>query len=497
MKNLKLETLENWLRQYNLFNDSGSIDTITRLDLSNKQIKELPDSFGLLSNLAVLNLANNRLTTLPESMNNLTSLSNLDIRRNKFETLPSVIKFMPLKALNASGNRLNDASILRDNNSLRVLDLSANILTCVNSCLSSDNELRTLNLSYNLLKDVTNIFLKLSNLERINLNGNLLEEIPDAIKEMKVLEELEVSDNKIAKIDNALYTLDLESIDLSSNMLTSLSLKHLDSLETLILDSNPLSKLEFSDTFAPYLKELSCDSCLLNDFVLPPSKQLNVLCYSSNKLKNISDEIGEYTKLSELDIDRNSISELPDSLANLLALKTLYIDSNPLSEQAKKVVSILEPEICDINMKTGILIEQADESNLPEMANLLAVLFEIESDFEIDYEKQLSGITTLFNEINSDILIAKHENRVVGMITMQRLISSAAGNFIGQMEDLVVKEDYRKMGIGSRLINKMRYIAQNRGYKRIQLAADVNNENALQFYNRRGFRRTNLSVHHF
>jgi len=498
MKNIKLETLINWLKQYNLFDDEiDSIDTITRLDLSNKQIKELPDSFGLLKNLVVLNLANNKLNTLPISMKDLTSLSNLDIRRNRFEVLPDVIQFMPLRALNASGNRLTDASILQKCSDLRVLDLSANVLTCMNECLAVENELRTLNLSYNLLKDVTNIFSRLINLERINLNGNLLENIPNEIKAMQSLEELEISDNKIEKIDDAFYDLDLESVDFSSNMISALHLKHLDSLENLILDSNPLSKLEFDKTFAPYLKELSCDSCMLDNFVLPPSKHLNVLCYSSNSIKTISDDIGQYVELSELDIDKNSISILPDSLANLLALKTLYIDSNPLSEQAKKIISILDPEICDINMKSGISIEKATEDDLPEMAKLLAVLFEIESDFEIDYNKQLSGITTLFNEKSSDILVAKHEGRVVGMITMQRLISSAAGDFIGQMEDLVVEKDYRKMGVGSRLINQMRNIAQNHGYKRIQLAADANNDNALHFYNRRGFRRTHLSVHHF
>jgi len=498
MKNLKLETLINWLKQYNLFDDDvDSIDTITRLDLSNKQIKELPDGFGLLTNLVVLNLANNKLNTLPESMKNLTSLSNLDLRRNMFEVLPDIIEFMPLRALNASGNRLSNASILQKCADLRVLDLSANILTCMNECLAIENELRTLNISYNLLKDVTNIFSKLVNLERINLNGNLLEEIPNAIKAMQALEELEISDNKIEKIDDAFYNLDLERVDFSSNMLTSLNLKHLESLDTLILDSNPLAKLAFDDTFAPFLKELSCDSCMLDKFVLPPSKHLNVLCYSSNNIKNISDDIGEYIELSELDIDKNSISTLPDSLANLLELKTLYIDSNPLGEQAKKIISILNPEICDINMKSGITIEKATKSDLPEMAKLLAILFEIESDFEIDYNKQLSGITTLFNEKSSDILVARHENRVVGMVTMQRLISSAAGDFIGQIEDLVVKEDYRKMGVGSRLINQMRNISQNHGYKRIQLAADVNNDNALHFYNRRGFRRTHLSVHHF
>ncbi len=71
----------------------------------------------------------------------------------------------------------------------------------------------------------------------------------------------------------------------------------------------------------------------------------------------VSDEIGLYTKLTELDIDGNNIVDLPDTLANLLHLNTLYAQGNPLNEHAKKVISILDPVICDLNMKSGITIE--------------------------------------------------------------------------------------------------------------------------------------------
>ena len=131
------------------------------------------------------------------------------------------------------------------------------------------------------------------------------------------------------------------------------------------------------------------------------------------------------------------------------------------------------------------------------MAELLNVLFAIETDFTFDYKKQLSGITRLFEHDSSDLLVAKYEGKVIGMITMQRLISSAEGDYVGQIEDLVVNDEYRKMGVGSRLINKMRSMAVEYGYKRIQLAADVDNANALQFYNRRGFKKTHLNIYHY
>jgi ribosomal protein S18 acetylase RimI-like enzyme len=238
-------------------------------------------------------------------------------------------------------------------------------------------------------------------------------------------------------------------------------------------------------------------ACELKNFVLLPSKKLKKLSLSSNEIVTLPESIGEYTELVELDLESNELENLPDSLANLTQLSTLYIGSNPLTQEAKNVIKVLHPEICDIHMKTGIEIVKATESDFETMANLLALLFAIESDFEINFEKQYAGIAALHKDDRSDLLVAKDGDKVVGMITMQRLISSAEGSFVGQIEDLVVDDAYRKMGIGSRLINKMRSLATQYGYKRIQLAADIENKNALAFYNRRGFKKTHLNVYHY
>lgn len=498
MYNYEWDRLKMWLEQYGALDESvTSSDEVTRLDLSGNSLKTLPDNFGMLSKLLVLNLSNNRLKLLPDSMKNLSNLSNLDIRRNSFEELPEILRSMPLRSLNASGNKLSDISILKRCRELRVLDISSNLIEELGSIFKAENELRTLNLSNNFLKDISDLCLHLSNVTRLNLSGNLISKLSKTVSALVSLEEFEITDNHLEEIDNAFYELEIEKADLTANRITSLYLHGLSSLEVLTLDENPLENFNMSDDFAPYLRELSCESCGLSEFALVKSTSLETLCYSSNEIVDVPKEISAYSKLKELDIDGNSIVDLPDTLANLSNLEILYVNDNPLSEDAKKVITILDPEICDLKMKSGITIENAKEEDLKEMANLLSVLFEIESDFEIDFEKQYEGIKYLFDSSGSDLLVAKHENSVVGMVTMQRLISSAEGNFIGQIEDLVVKEDYRKMGVGSRLINKIRNIAQEYGYKRIQLAADVNNDNALRFYTRRGLKRTQLSIYHY
>jgi Leucine-rich repeat (LRR) protein len=498
MDHTEWESLKDWLVGLKVIDVSiTSAKMIKRLDLSGHSLSELPDNFGMLSELITLNLSNNHLQALPDSMSSIANLSNLDIRRNRFSKLPKVLSSLPLRSLNASGNMLDDVSELKGCNGIRVLDLSVNGITTVDCVFDRKNELRTLNLSHNYLKNAINLFSQLPDTERLDLSGNMINNIPETIATMKKLVDLKITDNVIEYLDDKLFDLPIEKLDLSSNKIYWIRLEGLEELENVVLDFNPIKHIEVSDDFAPYLKEFSCDGCGLKSFVPIQSKELTQLCYSSNEIKVVPDYISQYTQLNELDLDGNLIVDLPDSMGNLTQLKTLYIEGNPLSESAKRVIDILHPEICDIHMKRGITIEKANEEDLVQMAELLSVLFAIEQDFDIDFDKQLSGIKKLFQYEGKELLVAKHEGNVVGMVTMQRLVSSAEGDYIGQIEDLVVKESYRKMGVGSRLLNKMRAIAQELGYKRIQLAADIDNENALQFYSRRGFHQTHLKVYHY
>jgi len=492
------KNLRSWLiKNQAITNSVKEASEIKRLDLSGLSLESLPEGFFLLEDLISLNLSNNKLSDLPPSLKSLQKLNNLDLKRNVFENIPLVVSSLNLGSINVSGNKVKDASALFECESLRVCDLSFNNLNTLNFNVVSQSNLRTLNLCGNFFKIIPEDLDKLEELQRLNLSQNMLQEVSSVLEPLHELLDINLSDNQIKSIDKSFYTLVLESIDLSANALKEISLSGLEDLETLTLDENPLKKIFLADDFAPYLQEFSCDSCLLEDFVPFSSKALVSLCFSSNKISKLPDFISEYENLTQLDIDNNNISELPYDMTNMTRLQTLYITGNPLSDASKEVIKILHPDICDLNMKTGIEIKEASGDDLTQMAELIGVLFQIEKDFTVNFDKQLSGITKLHADEGSVLLVAKHEGRVVGMVTMQRLISSAAGDYIGQIEDLVVDEQYRKMGVGSRLINKIRFIAlQEYAYKRVQLAADMDNTNALGFYTRRGFRRTNLNVFH-
>ncbi|EEY54845.1 uncharacterized protein PITG_08406 [Phytophthora infestans T30-4] len=82
------------------------VPRLQRLDLSNNQLRDLPDAVYALQSLETLDLQQNRLTSLPTDVHKLTQLETLDIRHNKLETLPvqQLETLTKLQTLRVAGN---------------------------------------------------------------------------------------------------------------------------------------------------------------------------------------------------------------------------------------------------------------------------------------------------------------------------------------------------------------------------------------------------------
>jgi ribosomal protein S18 acetylase RimI-like enzyme len=141
-----------------------------------------------------------------------------------------------------------------------------------------------------------------------------------------------------------------------------------------------------------------------------------------------------------------------------------------------------------------ITLRTAKPSDIPELVELLKELFSIEADFDFDPEKQACGLTLLLNSEKACILVAERpgDNRVLGMCTVQTLISTAEGGPVGLLEDLVVAADFRHLGIGAKLLAEADIWAKCQGLTRLQLLADKNNQTALRFYQKQGWESTQL-----
>lgn len=147
-------------------------------------------------------------------------------------------------------------------------------------------------------------------------------------------------------------------------------------------------------------------------------------------------------------------------------------------------------------MAGKFFIRKASIYDIDAMADLLTELFAIEDDFTIDYPKQIRGLHLLLQNPQNVILVAQADEQVVAMVSMQELISTAMGGRVGIIEDLVVNERHRGIGIGSALLYTLMCESQSRGYFRLALGADVRNCPAIAFYLKYGFQETNLSLFH-
>lgn len=152
-------------------------------------------------------------------------------------------------------------------------------------------------------------------------------------------------------------------------------------------------------------------------------------------------------------------------------------------------------QLMDTEQKIGtnaFWIRPASHEDVRSMTRLLQELFAVETDFNFDEEKQRCGLEMLLESPEAGIWVADRRGRVVGMVTVQLVVSTAEGARSGWLEDLVVSSAYRRRGLGTALLKSAVNWAHNQGASRIQLLADSRNVPALIFYRKQDWLQTNM-----
>lgn len=145
-------------------------------------------------------------------------------------------------------------------------------------------------------------------------------------------------------------------------------------------------------------------------------------------------------------------------------------------------------------MGDSIKIRKAQLHDLKPMAKLLRELFAIEDDFTFDIECHFKALTLLFYSKEATLYVAKNKNRVIGMVSMQSLVSTVMGGSVGLIEDMIVTHDFRGQGIGKQLLTAMIDESKRLGYTRLALAAHRGNDAAHSFYQSFGFDSSNMGL---
>lgn len=138
-------------------------------------------------------------------------------------------------------------------------------------------------------------------------------------------------------------------------------------------------------------------------------------------------------------------------------------------------------------------IKIADIEDVPHLCRLLQTLFTQEAEFTPNEAFQSAGLSKIIiNSEAGDVVIATEKNEIVGMVILLYTISTALGSIVAILEDMVVAENMRGKGVGTKILNFAVNLANSKGCQRITLLTDHDNTKAQKFYNAHGFNRSSM-----
>jgi GNAT superfamily N-acetyltransferase len=135
-----------------------------------------------------------------------------------------------------------------------------------------------------------------------------------------------------------------------------------------------------------------------------------------------------------------------------------------------------------------VRFDAAAARDLPQMVELLGTLFAQEAEFMPDAAKQEAAVKMIFADPKlGRFYVARDGAKVVAMACVLYTVSTAEGGRAGLFEDFVVRDDHRKQGIGTKLLDYVIGQARAEGLLRLTLLTDMQNERAQSLYRRLGF----------
>jgi len=247
-----------------------------KLDLSGRNLTEIPPEIAQLTSLQELNLNNNQISEIPEALAQLTSLQFLDLGHNQISEIPEALAYLT---------------------SLQGLYLGRNQISEIPEALAHLTSLQHLNLYNNQIREIPEAFAHLTSLQFLDLGHNQISEIPEALAHLTSLQGLYLRNNQISEIPEALT--------------------HLTSLQELYLYNNQIREIPEALSHLTSLQSLDL---------------------RNNQIREIPEALAHLTSLQYLYLSNNQISETPEALAHLVNLKRLVLQNNPITNVPPEII---------------------------------------------------------------------------------------------------------------------------------------------------------------
>lgn len=403
------------------------------LDISSNMFTTYPEVMNNCTNLLQVDLSYNKIRALPESMNQLNKLAKMNLSNNRIESISDLSGMTNLRTLNIKNNRI--VNIQSNAQNLQNLFLTSNRITVCEDFLPklrsvdfTDNPVTSFKYRGGDLSNLTSLslnkaklssfpveFLKrLQRLEKLELEENNLTYLPEEIGMLKKLIHLSVAKNKLDSIPENISELrNLKSLDLHCNNITQLPVTILSiELTSLNLSSNLISSdSRFSESKSkPIVKTLFFLNLADNRL---DDEALNFLSqYRNLKLLNVS--YNQFTDLSALDLPRltelylsgNNLTTLSGEVfLRMKNLKVLMLNQNKLMSLPAELSQLSNLTVLDVGsnqLKYNISNYHYDW-NWMNNVNLKYLNFSGNKRFEIksmmvpETKRDLSDLTILKN----------------------------------------------------------------------------------------------------
>ena len=145
------------------------------------------------------------------------------------------------------------------------------------------------------------------------------------------------------------------------------------------------------------------------------------------------------------------------------------------------------------NATDKFAMREAAITDIPQLCELLGLLFAQEADFQPDARKQASGLRLILEQPDvGRVYCATEENKVIGMVSILFTVSTAEGGRAAWLEDLVVHPTRRGQHVGQRLLQQAIRGARAAGCRRITLLTDATNNPAMRLYKQSNFIRSRM-----
>jgi glucosamine-phosphate N-acetyltransferase len=135
-------------------------------------------------------------------------------------------------------------------------------------------------------------------------------------------------------------------------------------------------------------------------------------------------------------------------------------------------------------MEKAITYRLCTRADFSELLALLRQLWPemalVESELKMVFDQGLEAA-------NQSYLGAEHEGRLVGFCSLNVLNNLWLHGNMGHIDELIVDERYRDLGIGTRLLQEIAEIATKMGCKRVELDSAHHRLAAHRFYEHHGF----------